>query len=421
MGRKPKTEQTRPRELASVCQDGVMAEAVWVGPDQPLQFAVYEGGRVELRPSISLRGRDVVPPSDRSGLVSKGVVLLSGEPVPYGTQNALLVQLETFIARYCDLPEFWVKLAALYTMMSWVFDRFTAVPYLRFLGEPQTGKSRCLQVVGHVCYKAIMAGGSTTASPLFRLLEIYGGTFVFDEADFKHSEAWSEIIKILNCGYMKGVPVLRSEKVGDSYEPRAFDVFGPKVIANRRRFEDGALESRCLTCETTERAVRRDIPRQLPQQFFEEARELRSKLLQWRFENYLRVETDESALLDLDPRAAQIATPLYNLASGGFRRDLLAFLQKVAAEDRSGRPQALVIEAISRLSSASGQQLFVKDIAEEASLLATDRGDGDIISPKAAGAIVRSLGFHTRRTRDGYSFDATADLLVRLKDKYGVV
>jgi hypothetical protein len=24
--------------------------------------------------------------------------------------------------------------------MTWVYDRFTAVPYLRFLGEPGTGK-----------------------------------------------------------------------------------------------------------------------------------------------------------------------------------------------------------------------------------------------------------------------------------------
>ena len=46
--------------------------------------------------------------------------------------------------------------------------------------------------------------------------------------------------------------MLRSDKAGDSYEPRAFDVFGPKVIATRRRFEDGALESRCLTLETTD-------------------------------------------------------------------------------------------------------------------------------------------------------------------------
>jgi len=421
VSKKRKPEQVRPRELASICSDGLIAEAIYTGPDQPLQFAVYQGGCVELRSRISFRGQEVVPPSDRNGLVSKGIVLLSSKPVPYGTQEALLGQLETFIARYCDLPEFWVKLAALYSMMSWVFDRFTAVPYLRFLGEPQTGKSRCLQAVGHLCYKAIMAGGSTTVSPLFRLCEIYGGTFVLDEADFRYSDSWCEVVKILNCGYMKGVPVLRSDKSGDGYEPRAFDVFGPKVIANRRRFDDAALESRCLTCEMTERVVRHDIPRQLPQQFFEEAEELRSKLLQWRFESYARVLADESALLDLDPRAAQIATPLYNLASESFRRDLLAFLQKAAAEDRSSRPQALVVEAISRLAGANGRQLFVKEVAEEASLLGAERGDGNSLSPKATGGIVRSLGFHPRRSRDGYTFDPTSDLLGRLKDKYGVV
>ncbi|HXY06269.1 MAG TPA: hypothetical protein VEI52_00330, partial [Terriglobales bacterium] len=106
-------------------------------------------------------------PSDRNRLVSRGIVLLPGRPIPYGTQQALLNEMENFIFRYCDLPPFWGKLGAHYALMSWVFDRFTAVPYLRFLGEPGTGKSRCLQTTGHLCYKTIMGGGSTTASPLF--------------------------------------------------------------------------------------------------------------------------------------------------------------------------------------------------------------------------------------------------------------
>jgi hypothetical protein len=415
-----KTQNGRPRELASVCVDGLLAEAISIGPDQPLQYAVLESGKVDLRASVLFRGQEIVPPRDRNGLVTKGCVLLPGKPTPYGTQERLLGELETFIHRYCDLAPFWVRLSALYPLMTWVYDRFTAVPYLRFLGEPQTGKSRCLQVIGHLCYKAIMAGGSTTASPLFRLLEVYGGTFVFDEADFRHSDAWCEIVKILNCGYMRGAPVLRSDKSGDSYEPRAFDVFGPKVIATRRRFEDGALESRCLTLETPERPVRYDIPRQLPQLFFDEASALRSKLLQWRFESHARVRPDESALLDLEPRMAQIATPLYNLATKSFREELLGFLQRTGAEDRSGRPQAIVVEAIARLAEKNGQTLHVKSVAEEASALSRERGEDFVPNPKAAGAIVRSLGLHTRRTRAGYVFEVESDTLARLKDKYGV-
>ena len=141
-GKKPKTEDRRPRELASVCVDGLLAEAISIGPNQPLQYAVFESGKVDLRASVLLRGQEIIPPRDRNGLVTKGVVLLPGKPIPYGTQESLLGELEAFIYRYCDLAPFWVRLSALYPLMAWVYDRFTAVPYLRFLGEPQTGKSR---------------------------------------------------------------------------------------------------------------------------------------------------------------------------------------------------------------------------------------------------------------------------------------
>jgi len=32
------------------------------------------------------------------------------------------------------------RIIGLYVLMTWVFDRFTAVPYLRFLGEPEQGR-----------------------------------------------------------------------------------------------------------------------------------------------------------------------------------------------------------------------------------------------------------------------------------------
>ncbi len=128
--------------------------------------------------------------------------------------------------------------------------------------------------------------------------------------------------------HYKGIPVLRSEKAKDSYEPRSFDVFGPKIIANRSRFADPAVESRCLTLETEKRELRTDIPRQLPPKFFEEARKLRNKLLGWRFENYHRIEVDESDLLHLEPRLTQIGTTIYNVSKdAGFRERFVKWLE----------------------------------------------------------------------------------------------
>ena len=106
---------------------------------------------------------------------------------------------------------------------------------------------------------------------------------VIDESDFRFSDERAEIVKILNNGNAKGFPVLRSEVTpGKDFNPKAFDVFGPKIIATRRSFDDRALESRCITEEMTGLPPRPDIPLSLPDTFHTEAEHLRNQLLSYR-------------------------------------------------------------------------------------------------------------------------------------------
>ena len=201
-------------ELISVNEkDGPVAETVYIdGQETPVQFAVKNPGGVTIEPCLKIDTRDVFPPSTTARMAKPGVVLLPSACMAYGSQDELVAEIKAFIHRYADVSAFREDLTAHFVLMTWLYDLFTAVPYLRFLGEPGTGKSRMLQVAGHLAYKGIFAGGATTSSPLFRLIEVYRGTLVIDEADYKSSDAWVDIIKILNAGYMKGVPVLRSEK-----------------------------------------------------------------------------------------------------------------------------------------------------------------------------------------------------------------
>ena len=71
--------------------------------------------------------------------------------------------------------------------------------------------------------------------------------------------------RISNNGNVKGFPVLRSEsKDGKEFSPRAFQVFGPKLVGMRGHFDDPALESRFLT-ENAGGKLRPDIPVNLPE------------------------------------------------------------------------------------------------------------------------------------------------------------
>lgn len=47
-------------------------------------------------------------------------------------------------------------------------------------------------------------------SPIFHTLDAFRGTLIFDEADFRFSDERAEIVKILNNGNVRGVPVLRT-------------------------------------------------------------------------------------------------------------------------------------------------------------------------------------------------------------------
>jgi hypothetical protein len=184
-------------------------------------------------------------------------------------------------------------------------------------GEYGSGKTRALLTIGSLCYKGFFASGASTVSPLFHTLDAFRGTLLLDEADFRFSDERAEIVKILNNGNVRGFPVLRTMMNRQrEFNPQAFQVFGPKIIASRGSYDDKALESRLITEEMGARQLRTDIPINLPDSFSEEALELRNKLLLYRFHRRYEVKLDES-LIDqrLEPRQNQILLPLLSVVS----------------------------------------------------------------------------------------------------------
>ncbi|MEJ0041958.1 MAG: hypothetical protein WDM81_06980 [Rhizomicrobium sp.] len=103
------------------------------------------------------------------------------------------------------------------------------LPYLRLRGEYGTGKTRALMIIGSLCYRGFFASGASTVSPIFHTLNAFGGTLIIDEADLPYSDARVELVKILNNGTVKGMPVLRTIVSKDKeFNPYAFKVFGAK-------------------------------------------------------------------------------------------------------------------------------------------------------------------------------------------------
>jgi hypothetical protein len=129
------------------------------------------------------------------------------------------------------------------------------------------------------------------------------------------------------------------------FNPQAFQVFGPKIVATRGSYDDRALESRFLTEEMGSRKLREDIPINLSDSFKEEARELRNKLLVYRFHRRHEVKLDESLVdPEIEPRLNQILLPLMSVvADDTLRSELRSMAQE--AQRNLVAERGLLVEA----------------------------------------------------------------------------
>src|SRR5215475_6365597 len=311
-------KQQRPvPTVSAVFDDGAILEMVYQPQEKRTAFILWKEGEWSFEPSLSVNSyQRVVPYSPNNNLIRNEVVLLPSEPEEYGSEESLLGEIQSFIHRYVDLSPLFQEIASYYVLFSWVYDGFNELPYLRVRGDPGSGKTRFLLTIGSLCYKPIFASGASTVSPIFRILDSFHGTLIVDEGDFRFTDEKAEVVKILNNGNVKGFPVLRSEVSGKGREfnPRAYHVFGPKLVATRGFFDDKALESRFLTEEMGQYRLRNDVPINLPASYKEEALYIRNKLLLFRFRN-LNKRMPEESLVDrtIEPRLNQIFVPLLSI------------------------------------------------------------------------------------------------------------
>ena len=367
----PKKENRPPISTVSgVLPDGTLVELVYSPKERRTRFAVGNALGFSIVDQFTApEGERWVPLSAENNLIRHEVVLLPEQPEPYGTTDALVEEITIYLDRYVDLSPDFRLLAVYYILLTWVYDACNELPYLRLRGDFGTGKTRALTVIGSICYKAFFASGASTISPIFHILDTFRGTMILDEADFRFSDEKAELVKILNNGNARGFPVLRTMmNAKREFDPRAFNVYGPKLIGMRHSFDDEALESRFITENMGSRRVRDDIPRNLPNSQREEARALRNKLLTFRFSNRneLRIGAHDSTTAS--DRVSQIAAPILALATNSeTRTQLLRLINGINDElraDRADLPEAALLEVLIDLIAESNQWAIpVKQIA----------------------------------------------------------
>jgi len=368
-----------------------------------------------------------LPYSENNTLIKNKVVLLPSEAAPYGSFKKLSLELQKYIHQYVDLDPIFEKLCVHYILLSWVYDGFSQLPYFRKVGDFGTGKTRFLTVVGSVCYKPIFASGSSSTAAIFHILDTFRGTLVLDEADFRYSDEKADLTKVLNNGFTKGYPVLRCAfNKNKEFDPVGYQVYGFKILASRKHFNDPALESRFISEQIHFRKPRADIPNELPDSFDNQALELRNKLLRYRFDmlRELSLFKDDRKIQGVEPRVSQIFSPLLELAwDDEFKKDLLALAKQYSDQiqkDRGNSIEYHVLSAIRTLIAEGREKISIGDISHMVLIEYGDFHDRKITSKWVGYVVSKTLALKTHKLSGRYCLLDNTELLKTLYLRYGV-
>jgi hypothetical protein len=372
-----------------------------------LELQVCQNENLRLAPEIKLEGEVLVVPKMDPTVVSALRLPTAAKPCPGIAELFMLLMnhIETFV----ELSTEYSFLVAAFILTTWFADRLSVVPYLSICGPPESGKTTLLRLLHCFCRRGIHASSITPAS-LYRSAAQVHPTMLIDEADFGRDQTSRDIQRLLRGGNRRGSRILSNG--------RAFENFGPKVIASRVPLDDAALISRSIHIVMT--PSDRDVP-SLDRAAEEKLSDAMQPMLEmFRLVHYVRVVASQRpGFLKFPPRLRDNARAL---AAGMLGNEELEERLAGALEsqfhsmqfDRFNEPEWLVMLSLYGICHLVNCEPSVHTVTGEMNRILGENGETHFYSPKKVGHILnKSLGFPTRRRGEGYGVDLT--LAIRRK------
>ena len=220
----------------------------------------YDRVRKEWAAALAMRVRSLdgmVKAAQSDGSKVERLPFDEVEPHPGPIDPAqLLDEVSATIRQFIVLDDHQADAAALWAVLTHFIDVVEVAPLLIVNApEKSCGKTQLLTVMGYMAYRPLPASNAS-ASALFRAVELWKPTILIDEADTFFRDN-TELHGMVNAGYLRNGYVLRSEAVGDSFEPRTFSVFSAKALA-------GIALEKHLPDATMSRGIVINLRRKLP-------------------------------------------------------------------------------------------------------------------------------------------------------------
>jgi len=348
--------------------------------------------KVNYLESVEIAWEQYSPLKSTNSFLKTGALKLPTNLDEYIDKEEILKEIRIYIYKYVDCSDEFLTMCSYYVFLSYFYRAFEEIPYLRVIWDYGSGKSRLLKTVWNICYSPTFMNGSASLASIFRVMEMVKGTFIFDEADLAKSDTSNDLIKIFNNGYQKWMPVFRAE--WDDFDPRAFDVYSPKIIGGRMEFTDKATESRCLS-EIMKSTKRTDIG-ELDQEFENSALKIRNKLLKYKLDNYASFvpNLNKYELKWLEPRLKQVLRPILSViddeSEANIIIDYMRNRQEDMIKDRQLSLEWYLFEILGKyISNSRADKIHLKELCN----LISD--DFKYITSRKIWSLLRQHGINT--------------------------
>jgi hypothetical protein len=302
------------------------------------QFLIYDKTTGEIRKQKEVEGFKSIKQRD---LLWEEYTVDNIED--YESEEKLWSEVKRYLWEHIDLREGYDVLTA-WVFVSWVPEKWLAVPYLFFYGPAGSGKTWALEILKSIGFRSFLTANITTAV-LFRICDCYSPTLLLDETETYMVKDRRDIIYLLNSGYRKGSKAVRMEDTKEGYKIRVFKTFGFKALSGTKELIE-TLRSRCIIFNMSE--ATRDVKTRIDEK---RAETLRKKLLAYRFKTLSKKETEETpeAAKALKGRLRELFGPLMIVAPPSAKQSIISEAEKIrktVQEEQKASDEAIVFKAI---------------------------------------------------------------------------
>lgn len=348
--------------LRAVMVDEHLIDFVYERQREQFKLAVrYPDGHLDVVPHLDLKGYRHVPVQDYELLASirnKGIVFPTGLGKRRNETGELVEpdiaylykRIHALSYRYLDIAENHRAIASYYVIFTWLQDCFSELAYLMAQGPYGRGKSRFVDTHSFMSYRVMRAAGLSTLSPVFRTLDVMGGTLAMDEISAPGRPVDPELELLFKGGNSRTAPPIWRTEGGanNSLYPKSYNVVGCKIFGSIKDFSDPATNSRCIKVKMYPKA-RTDIPRSLEEDFFSEAEQIRNLCLTYRLRQWQpEIKIIEERIDDLiDPRLQQITGGLLTIIDDdAVRAELTRIMREYNKELTEAREETLAAKVV---------------------------------------------------------------------------